>query len=237
MKSNYFIKYKWKMLICLLCCSILFVSCSKRNNGSNADNNKIQFETNAKKIMDSINNHKIDILDSEYYSYMIYDNHVTDFIGFNYDVSDYGLIDSVIFRNNKGLYLFLENEDYCAIKDFNDSEISIYNISEKEKCHKFYIIGNGMHLIIYPYNIETKAEYNSGTVSDGYIALSVTENLVDNRMVKYKWYRNNEEISNSNVKTYTITSDFEDADYYVEIIVNNGESYKSEPINVKIDRR
>ncbi|MCI9435194.1 MAG: hypothetical protein HFI86_08005 [Bacilli bacterium] len=51
------------------------------------------------------------------------------------------------------------------------------------------------------------------------------------------WYRNNEEIPNSNVKTYTITSDFEDADYYVEIIAPNGDSYKSEPVNVKIDRR
>ncbi|MCI9435482.1 MAG: hypothetical protein HFI86_09505, partial [Bacilli bacterium] len=49
-------------------------------------------------------------------------------------------------------------------------------------------------------------------------------------------YRNNEEIPNSNVKTYTITSDFEDADYYVEIIAPNGDSYKSEPVNIKIDR-
>lgn len=235
--GNNFIKYRKEMLICILCCSILFVACSKKNNDSNADNNKIQFETNAKKIMDSISNHKINILDSEYYSYMVYDNHITDFIDFNYDVSDYGLVDSVIFRNNKGLYLFLENKDYCAIKDFNDSEINIYNISEKEKCHKFYIIGNEMHLNIYSYNMETTDEYKIGTISDGYISLLAIANLVDSKVVKYKWYRNNEEIPNSNVKTYTITSDFEDADYYVEIIAPNGDSYKSEPVNIKIDRR
>lgn len=237
MKNNFIIKYRKEMLICILCCSILFVACDKTNNDNNTDNNKTQFETNARKVMDSISNHKINILDSEYYSYMIYDNHVTDFIDFNYDVSDYGFVNSVIFRDNSGLYLFLESEDYCAIKDFNDNDIKVYNISEKEKCHKFYIIGDEMHLNIYSYNIETMVEYNSGTISDSYIALSATENLVDNRMIKYRWYRNGEEIPNSDVKTYIISSNFEDADYYVEIIANNGETYKSEPINVKIDRR
>lgn len=206
------------------------------NDNSQTESNKKDLKGAATDIINIINNDNQ--ADSVENGYVVYDNYIIDNYHHSYDISDYDIKDGLVYRDKSGkIYATLENDNSCAIKDFNDNDFTIYNISEKDKCHKFYLLGTDIYLTVIPVDIQTNEVYTPGLISDNYISLLIQENVIDDGAIKYKWYRNDEEISNSNVSLYTIANDVEDADYYVEIIANNGESYKSEPINVKINRK
>lgn len=220
--------------IVLYIISVLVIFTTACSDNSHEQQNKDGFKSDINGLLNLVNN---DGFSGVQKSYIIHDKYMVDDNRGSYDISDYDIENGLLYKNEKGkVYATLENSESCAIKDFDDDDFTIYNISDKDKCHKFYLLGTDINLVIIPVNIETNEVYNLGTVSNNYISILVQENILDDAAIKYKWYRNNEEIPNSNVKTYTITSDFEDADYYVEIIAPNGDSYKSEPVNIKIDR-
>lgn len=227
------------LIICILSCLIFQTACNNSNNKNNNVDDKSTFVNNIENIVKSIeNDESIHNLDFEYFQYAVSQNSISNMFGFEYDISDYNIENGAVAKNADGdIYASFTTSEYCAIKGFSDNAIKVYNISEKEKCYKFHIIGDNMRVSIDPYNLETTNLYQNGTISDGYIVLSALDNLVDNRFLQYTWYRNNEKIENSNVSNYYVTLDQEDADYYVEITIPTGEVYKSEPVNVKINRK
>ncbi len=243
MKKSVFIKNKKRLiLIYMLVYLVLLTACDKKEDKDDMNNlssDKEEFITNVESIIKAVdNNTNFDDLEIEYYSYSVNQNYISDMVGFEYDISKYNINNGAVVENLAGkVYISLENDDYCAIKDFNEEKPRIYDIAEKEKCHHFSLTSEKLYLNIIAYNIENNKRYEFGEISDSYIDLLLKSNLIDSRAVKYKWYRNGVEIPDSNVQTYTITSEIEDANYYVEIITPNGEVYKSDSINVKIDRR
>ncbi len=224
------------ILLYIISALIIFTTaCSNDLDNKNNKNNKSDFKSDINSILDLVNNSGISGVQK---SYVIHNKYMVDDSQMSYDISDYDIEIGLLYKNeNDKVYASLENDESCAIKDFDDNDFTIYDISEKDKCHKFYLLGNDINLVVIPVNIETNEAYVQGTVSNNYISLLVQENILDDGAINYKWYRNDEEISDSSVRIYTITSDFEDADYYVEILTNDGQSFKSEPVNVKIDRR
>ncbi len=206
----------------LLSSIILCVGCGQE------DSEKDLFINDTYELMNSIQNSNG--LNSDYYVYRYEDNSA---LFLNYNIND-GII---IVNKNGEQYLSVENDKYCAVKDFNESKLTIYNIDNREKCHLNITSNEELSVSLIGKNIEGQEYYSYGTVSDGFISLSALHNILDDFNYIYTWYRNGEEIPNSNVQTYTITSEIEDADYYVEIITPNGEVYKSEPVNVKINRK
>lgn len=221
----------------------LITSCKKGEKVNN-DDLKANFEINVDKVISilskvNINNgdkyNKYYINDDVLYGYNLINNEYTnDFI---YDVTDYKFGKGIIIKNSDSqIYLSIESDDYCAIKNFDDVSISIYDISEKDKCHLMVPTDDSIKLNIFGKNIEMDTDYKFGDVSDDYISLVAVSNLIDNRGCTYKWYRNGELIDGVDFMNYIITSDLEDAYYYAEIITNTGDVYKSEIVNVKINR-
>lgn len=231
-------------------CSLLLTAC--QNNGKqDMIDEKQNFKNYIEEIIVIVKNNsdlKIEYKNNSLNSYNVYENRI---IGFNYnnDLKDFGynldysivnynVNKGIIYEKNNGeIYLSLETDEFCAFKDFNDSEIKVYDISEEEKCHKFNIIGNEIFLTISANDIESKKNYDFGTISDGYISLTAISNILDKYGCVYKWYRNNELIENINIEEYVIPLDKEDADYHAEIIIPDGTIVKSNVINVKIDRK
>lgn len=240
------LKNKFNILKIFLLSSLLIImitSCKKNEKVDNVDL-KADFETNVDKVISivsklNINNddkfNKYYISDDVLYGYNLINNEYTnDLI---YDVADYKFEKGIIIKNlDSQIYLSIEGDDYCAIKNFDDVNISIYDISEKDKCHLTVSTDDSIKLNIFGKNIEMDTDYKFGDVSDGYISLVAVSNLVDNRGCIYKWYRNGELIDGVDFMNYIITSDLEDAYYYAEIITNMGDIYKSEIVNVKINR-
>ncbi|MCI8778971.1 MAG: hypothetical protein HFI87_07470 [Bacilli bacterium] len=221
------------MVFNLLFCT----SCDKKNANNDISNDKNDFKNSVESILAEVSSFDYDSNIGNYNEYFIENGYLYGTSIFK-DISSYKFkYGSIIKQSNNKIYLSIENNEYCAIKDFDDSTISIYNINDWERCHKLYVDGDKINLSLISTYLSNGQLYDNSIISDDYIMISTLNNILDKRSYKYKWYRNNEEIPNSNVKTYTITSDFEDADYYVEIIAPNGDSYKSEPVNVKIDRR
>lgn len=221
------------MVFNLLFCT----SCDKKNANNDISNDKNDFKNSVESILAEVSSFDYDSNIGNYNEYFIENGYLYGTSIFK-DISSYKFkYGSIIKQSNNKIYLSIENNEYCAIKDFDDSTISIYNINDWERCHKLYVDGDKINLSLISTYLSNGQLYDNSIISDDYIMISTLNNILDKRSYKYKWYRNNEEIPNSNVKTYTITSDFEDAYYYVEIIAPNGDSYKSEPVNVKIDRR
>lgn len=228
-------RIKKNLLVGILSCLMLCITSCK--SGSQKIDNKQKFESDVKSIISIISNN-INNNENKEIGYVVYGDYITSSDNINYDISSYNISTGILHQNENGeIYASLTNNEFCAIKDFDDNDFTIYDISEKEKCHKFYILNSEINLTIVPFYTQNNNPYIEGTVSDNYISLLVQENVLDDASIEYKWYRNNEEINDSNISIYTITTDYEDADYYVEIIASNGETYKSEPINIKIDRR
>ena len=224
---------KLNKLLCLSICLIIFtVSCSK-NEKIEEISEQQNFKNGIQNIANLINsNGSINPI-----SYIVYNGNITGDDSTFYDASDYNLIDGVIYKNEKGeMYLSLKNNKFCAIKDFKEDKVSVYNIDEEEKCHKFYFIGIEPNLVLIPIDAVSEEIYVQGTKSNNYILLLVQENILDNGSVKYQWYRNGEAIENSNIFNYSVSKDYEDANYYLEIITSNGDRYLSNTVNVKIDR-
>ncbi len=230
---------------------VLTITACNNKNEVDSKNEQKNFEIQVNDVVGIINENDISNYQNEYITYYI-DNDYLYGINYNtvtlnyesnlsYDLPDYDFNEGIIVKKNDGtMYLSIESDDFCAIKDFNDSSFVVYNTDEKEKCHKLYTIDDEIKINVFATNLEDSSEnygiYESGTISNGYIKLSSSTNLIDELAVNYQWYRNSEQLDDGNVMDYTIISDYEDADYYVEVTAPDGTSYKSETVNVKIER-
>ena len=226
---------KKNILVILSCLLIIITACGKNEN---LKNNAQKFKSDIKNAIDLVQS---DSNITKQISYLLYDGYISGIDSNNnqkiFTVENTSIEYGVMYINEDNkIYASLENQEYCAIKEFNEDEFTIYNIDEKEKCHKFYLLDEDINLVIIPFNIETNEFYNSETISSGYISLYVQENIIDDDAVEYQWYRNEEKLKDGNVKAYTIVSDYEDADYYVEITTTEGEKIKSDSVSVKINR-
>lgn len=230
---------KQRILIFITLNLLICVACGKIDNNEvdSINDGKLEFKENIENILTLVKSFNNENPINEYNLYFIEKdvlygiNQIEDISNYNFD---YG---NIIKSNNNDIYLSIGNNKYCAIKDFNDSDVLIYNINEQEKCHRVYVDGDKISLSIVATYLSDDSIYDSSVVSNDYISLSAINNIFDKKSYIYKWYKNNEAINNSNVQTYTITSEIEDADYYVEIRTYDDQIIKSEPINVKIDRR
>ena len=129
------------ILIIYICLLTLFTGCNKEEKVIDEKN---IFREHVQSIIDIVDEEK-NLINYElaYYSYGITNGYLQSPFGNSYDMIDNSINKSFIFVNNKlELYLSLETDKYCAIKDFNDNQFSIYDISENENCHKFNTINN-----------------------------------------------------------------------------------------------
>lgn len=221
------------MVFNLLFCT----SCDKKNANNDISNAKNDFKNSVESILAEVSSFNYDSNIGNYNEYFIENDYLYGTSVFK-DISSYKFkYGSIIKQGNNKIYLSIENNDYCAIKDFGDSDISVYGIDEWEKCHKLYVDGDKINLSLTTTYLSNNQLYDNSIISDDYIMITTLNNIFDKRSYKYMWYRNGEKIDNSDVSSYVINKDFEDADYYVELIAPNGQIFKSEPVNIKIDRR
>lgn len=242
---------KTNKLILLICVILINTACNDK--GNKIVDAKSQFDADVNSVINIIVNDDISKYQSDIVFYNVENNVLyassynvyTDTIDLsnylNVKLDNYTIKDVIVVKKNNGdMYASIENDEYCAIKDFADSEISIYSITNENKCHKFGTLDGSLKLGISAFNIEDNTInygiYIPGMKNNGYIKLVSVIDLVDPKAINYRWYRNGEEIKNSNVSNYYVTLDQEDADYYVEIITNDGQTIQSEPVNVKINR-
>lgn len=235
--------------ICTIVLILGFVGCK---NNSDDENNKLDSKeifindvNEIKNMIETVPNK--DEYQNDYNTYYLQKdylygyNYNTTRLEYNYDIVinyDYEFKSGVIIKNKDNeMYLSIENKDYCAIKDFKDNDISVYDILEKDKCHITHIMDENLSLGIFSKYLDNDELYSSGEVADRTVSLSAFHNILDDGNCTYTWYRNGEKIEDSNVKTYVVTSDYEDADYYVEMTTYEGQTIKSEHINVKISRK
>lgn len=237
---------KWQNILLSSMLVLLLTACNKQNPVS-LESEKEKFNINVQNVIKIINENDVSKYPNEYNSYFIdrdylyanlfNANSLTYESNLSYDLPGYNFNEGTIVRKKDDtLYVSIEGNDFCAIKDFNDSSVAIYNIDEKEKCHKIYIKDEVLKVDIISLDIESYEIYTPGTISNSYVKLNTATNLLDSRAVNYQWYRNGEKLEDGNVIAYTIVADNEDADYYVEVTTPNGDSYKSETINIKINR-
>lgn len=237
-----------KKIFLLVVINLLFiVGCGKRNNDNIVENQKNEFKTNVENILKLVNNSGINeyqeygnrylIKNGYLYGYTRYPKNEGYSLYLIADIEKYNFSNGVIFQKNSDeIYLSIENKELCAIKDFESNEILIYDMSNSDKCHKYYVNGDNVSLNIKTENLNNK-EYIPGTISNEYVSLLAVTNIIDKKSYNYQWYRNDEKIENANVQNYTVAKDYEDANYYVEITTNTGEVYKSETVNVKINKQ
>lgn len=226
---------KHSTLILVILSLLLCTSCNKKP-AIDDSNNSNEFSNNVENVLEMVKGfNNQDYLDGNI-RYFIENGYLFGVNTFE-DVSNYNFnYGSIIKKDNNEIYLSIENDEYCAIMDFGDTNISVYNISEWGKCHRTYIDGDEIRLSIMAINLSSGKEYKDNTISDDYISLSIVDNILDKRSYKLAWYRNGEKINDLDVSDYFITLDQEDAEYYVEIVTIDGQIFKSEPINVKINR-
>ena len=234
--------------ILFIICILLSTSC-KKSIEDESSIEKQKFEDNVKRIINIINNdntgdsmnetikNKYIIMDKLLYEYQYTKDSNVPNLNIIQSLNDYTINNgSILKKDDNSLYLTIENDDYCAVKPFNSDNIRIYSIDEKSKCHIVYHIGKEVVANIVGYNTDNIHDlYNSNDVSNHYISLFANSNILDDYNCTYKWYRNGEEIEDSNVSTYVITKEYENADYYVEIVTPKGRKAISKPINVKIN--
>ena len=217
-------------LVLTLVCLILLSAC---NNGKNS---KEKFETEVNNIISALEKYE-EKIKFEYKYFSIENGTINDWFGFEYDISDYNINDGIIAKNSDGdIYLSVENEEYCAIKDFGTDEAIIYPIKEKSNCHKTHITGENLKTFISGKNNQGKNDYNFGDISKNNVVLLVNTNLIDSSNCSYKWYRNGLELDNLNSKRYEIDLSYDDAFYSVEVTTPEGLSVKSESVHVVITK-
>lgn len=145
--------------------------------------------------------------------------------------------DGFLAENKNGeLYVAINGNDYCVIKDFKDNDLKVFD-KDDSSCHIEYINGSELYVFVLPTKIYSNTSYENGSISDEPVSLISASNLLDSDVAIYEWYRNGELIENSNVSTYTVNKETEDADYTVKITTPSGKTVMSEPINVKINRK
>lgn len=223
----------------ILCITISLMFCvTACNNKTNNEENNQSFKDD---IKNAINLVKSDSNVSNPVAYVLSDGYISGFDGNNelkyFDFKNDNVNYGVIYVNEENkIYASLENDKYCAIKDFDDEDFTIYSLDEEEKCHKFYTVNSEISLNITPLNLETNDVYKEGTVSNGYISMLLIDNIIDDKAVDYTWYRNGEKIESSNVNNYVIATNYEDATYYVEVKSADGQTAKSNSLNIQIYR-
>ena len=238
---------KMKVLCKFILCSFIVLSLTSCKNQSNStiESEKKQFEQNVNNVVSIVSDIKNNSDYNRYYinggtlyGYNLDINTKKYYYDLIYDISNLELTKGIIIKNNNSeLYISVENKNYCAVKDFSDNNIKIYNILEKNKCHLNISNDSTIKIEIYGKNLEKNSDYVFGTVSNSYISLAAISNLIDNGNCTYKWYRNDEIIDSESFMNYVVNLDYEDANYYVEITTNTGEVYKSESVNVKINKQ
>lgn len=241
------------MIIVLLLTTISTIACNKNNVDSSESLllEKQQFEKDVIDVTETVRNidyNENSITRNYFMTYFIengllFSNTYNSINGnmemnFSKDVSDYRIKSGKIIQFEDGdSYVSIENDKYCAVKDFGDENINIYDISEKSKCHIFYVIGKEINLSIVGESLENNEIYNFGSISDTIIELKPVSNILDDYNCSYSWYRNGELIEGANGRSYVIIDDYEDADYYVKVTTPKGKTKTSDSVNVKIDRR
>lgn len=226
--------------------SLLCVACASNEKIDNDTINDEQvFKENVEKVIDLIYEVDISEYQNKYNLYFVYKDLLS---GYNYNnktlnydmhvsenIEKYDLTSGIIVqKDNNQIYASIANDNFCALKDFNDDKILIYSIDNQKNCHKFYTYDEEISLNINSYALTYDFGIASGTVIDDDVLLQAFNNVIDYESYTYKWYRNGEAIADSNVNRYVVVKEYEDADYYVEMITNEGDVIKSNTINVKI---
>lgn len=232
--------------IMLLVLSVFTISCGKKEN--NEDDNKFENLKNlSSQIINLIEENSItEGFSNQYNQYNISDGKI---YGFNYNANtklyEYNLnymgfdniVEGLVIENSQNeFYLSLKTKELCAIKNFEENEINVYDIAEEEKCHTFQSKDKTVYLNIEGIKEIDYTIYEAGQVTNSNIILLAGSNLIDPNSTKYNWYRNGELIEGEVSNEYIVSSNSEDANYYVEIILSDGKSVKSKPINVKIQK-
>ena len=232
-------KYNLEKIIIYLCiASSLFIGCgkSKIEENNNLQNEVIENENDDVKT--SLNNLINNIKDTnpslenenlKYKVYNVYDNYSQEI--------KYNLSGKIVFDSELNYYVSVESKNYCYFKDFLDKEIKVFNISEKEKCHKIYINGDSVNVNVVAQNLKNKNEkYESSTVINNDIKLVAKSNFIDCANCTYRWFRNQVEIPNTNINEYKIKDSVEDANYSFELTTSDGKKYNSDIFHVVIKK-
>lgn len=140
-----------------------------------------------------------------------------------------------IQKNDGSLYVSAWNDEYCVIKDFNDNNLSVYEIKEKTKCYKTYVDGEELTLYIKAINLDNATTYESGSVGKSNLLLVAVCNVLDSNALTYKWYKDGSLINNYDDEQYYVV-DNEDSEYVVEVTTNDGQTILSETFHVIIEK-
>lgn len=147
-----------------------------------------------------------------------------------------GIYNGKIFiKNDDSIYFSISNGQKCYVKVLENEEIEIYNVSEKDKCHRAYVLSEELSVDLFIYNFDTGVVYNEGEISASSLLISINTNLLDVDAATYKWYRNGVLIENNSSSSLLLESD-EDATYYVEMFSFDGKTAKSEGTTIKIKK-
>ena len=244
MKKNLIYKIIAIVLIIILVFFVLKkININDDKPQGNIELDKESFKKELEQVINIVDENKIVDLNNVFYMYgsdyfyglkMNEYNNYDKFFNKNDIKFEYITEGQVILKNDGSLYLTASSDKYCALKDFYSENFEIYNISEQEKCHKIYVDGEKLTLKIISFNLENAIQYNSGDISNKSIGLSAICNVLDSNALSYKWYRDGV-LTDNNTGAYYILNN-EDAEYVVEITTIDGQSIKSEPFHVIINK-
>ena len=112
--------------ILLYIISALIIFTTACSNDLDNKNNKSDFKSDINSILDLVNNSGISGVQK---SYVIHNKYMVDDSQMSYDISDYDIEIGLLYKNeNDKVYASLENDESCAIKDFDDNDFTIYDI-------------------------------------------------------------------------------------------------------------
>ena len=226
----------------------IFLLSACGNKVDNAKKEKEEFTENVVKIIDVIKNNEYNRNNfSSYYNY--YNLVSNELIGYNYnseisaldynlkyDVSNMNLNVIRIIDNKLGeVYLSIQNDKYCAVKNFKDEQFNVFDVNDFEKCNIDVVDGEEIFVGIVGFEIGTTKMLSFNEISSKGIELKASTNILDTTYCSYRWFRDGIEIKNSNVPNYVINSD-ENAFYSVEVITADGKVMKSNSIHVVIKK-
>ena len=233
-------------IVMLISLMLAGCSCTKKNTGDTSesiamtDMNQIveMFESN----MGSLKNkgsYSYYELNGNTISSATYDPETGMLDDFSYVFDDMSFTSGTVVVNpQQQFYISMENDQICAKKDFDSDEIEIYDISEKEKCDSDIVLNGDPFIdIMAAYSLTNKEFYYSDDViPEGPISFYLISNIMDCSNFTYKWFRNGEEIPDSNFAIYTVTAEQEDAEYYFEAISPDGQTYTSSKFHLIIQK-
>lgn len=225
---------------------LLLITGCNNNSNTNQVNDNSEFYQNIEELVKIVDSIDTTDYENEYNKYYINDSNIYGLnyntkelkyeLNLNKDLSYLNLSDGVLVKNKQGdIFLSINNDKYCAVKDFSSSKILVYSFDDVN-CHRTYADSELINVSVSGIQMSNDKVYKAGYVSNDYIYLKVICNIFDKKSYTYTWYRNNEIIENSNINEYTITANNEDAEYVVEITTIDGQSIKSEPFHVIINK-